>query len=441
MIFLAFFCFSGCAAKKTGRKVQDQIQKEEIADIKNFPQNLLVYAAINNPDVPLLSWQRQNEYAARFADIYFGPWQMKKTSVKKKDISIFFKRARGYKKNGDVWLQPEWDELLGNANLAAYPSLNKPAITVSMTNLRELPTDEIRTDRQEALTDYPFDYFQYSLLQPGMPLLVAHISADKKWCYVECPIASGWVARADIGFVDEEFMNSYRTSQLVAIIRDGLPLEHSGKNSVANIGALFPLKYGDKANYIIHVPVQGRNGLAGIAEAKILFKDGIVQPMPITPDNVARLGNNFMGQKYGWGGTLGERDCSAMIRDLFTPFGIWLPRNSVAQARRGYVVSLADLNFKDKSGLIEKEGVPFLSLLGMKGHIGLYVGMWKGQPAMFHNAWGIRVVKNGDDNERFVIGKTVVTSISPGNELANLYLPKTFTDRLITLTTPGREAR
>ena len=33
----------------------------------------------------------------------------------------------------------------------------------------------------------------------------------------------------------------------------------------------------------------------------------------------------------------GDRDCSALTRELLTPFGIWLPRNSVAQARTGAV--------------------------------------------------------------------------------------------------------
>ena len=51
-------------------------------------------------------------------------------------------------------------------------------------------------------------------------------------------------------------------------------------------------------------------------------------PIAMTPANFARLGNQILGQHYGWGGMLGLRDCSAMTRDLMTPFGIWLPRGN-----------------------------------------------------------------------------------------------------------------
>ena len=45
-------------------------------------------------------------------------------------------------------------------------------------------------------------------------------------------------------------------------------------------------------------------------------------------------------QPYGYGGLYDNRDCSAMTRDLFAPFGLYLPRNSSEQARGGKVVPL-----------------------------------------------------------------------------------------------------
>ena len=67
----------------------------------------------------------------------------------------------------------------------------------------------------------------------------------------------------------------------------------------------------------------------------------------------------------------------------------------------------------------------------------LYVGKYNGRPAIFHNAWGVRTIEGGDNDARFVIGRAVVTSITPGNELKNLYRVTTFTDRLRTLSTPA----
>ena len=101
---------------------------------------------------------------------------------------------------------------------------------------------------------------------------------------------------------------------------------------------------------------------------------------------------------------------------------------------------LEGLSTAEKEKVILQQGVPFLSLLWMRGHIMLYVGEWKGRPAIFHNVWGVRVVNGDDDNDRFVIGRAVVTSITPGAELRNLYRKTTFADRLRSLTTlpPGK---
>ena len=49
----------------------------------------------------------------------------------------------------------------------------------------------------------------------------------------------------------------------------------------------------------------------------------------------------------------------------------------------------------------------------------------------------ILVVEDNDTDRRFVIGRAVVTSITPGAELKNLYRTTTFADRLRTLSTPA----
>lgn len=422
---------SGCARKKIPAAPGAQ-QAEILADLKNFPQNLEVYAKLSHPHERLLSQADQEYLASRFLDIYFGPWSMRKTTVKKSEVAIFFKKARGYKKDGSLWNQHEWDALAQNANLAHFPSIAQPAITLRETDLRELPTHEARSDKPEKINTYPFDYFQYSRLAPGMPLLIAHATNDGKWVYAECPIASGWVDAKDVGYIDDEFKSAYRNNKFVALIKNNV----SFKGQIANIGCVLPLQGKQPGGaFTVLAPAKNQNAKTAIATASIAADSAVEMPWQMTAENVAQVGNQFMGQKYGWGGTLGDRDCSATIRDLFTPFGIWLPRNSAAQARRGAVLSLEGLSPAAKKEKILALGMPFLSLLGLRGHIGLYVGEWKGEPALFHNVWGVRIVRDGNDDERFVIGKTVVSSLSPGKELQNLYLPLTFTDRIRTLTT------
>ena len=35
--------------------------------------------------------------------------------------------------------------------------------------------------------------FSLRFLPPGMPVLLVHATLDKRWYYVECPVAGGWV--------------------------------------------------------------------------------------------------------------------------------------------------------------------------------------------------------------------------------------------------------
>lgn len=439
LVALCLALSAACATKKVVKPVPEKI--EGLADLRDFPQNLQEYAK-QYPAKPLLGRESQEEQTAAFASIYFGPWSMTRTTARKKDVTPFFRKARGYKDGAVRWRQEEWDAMLANANLSNFPTRATPGITLRKTDLRELPTHTPRfSEPTPDIKTNPFDYFQYSVLWPGMPLLIAHTTLDGRWHYIECPIATGWVDANDIAIADQAFQSEYKTGKYAALIKEDVVLPgtgFAGKDSKTGIGTVLPLALaGTKGNINALVPVANSKGYAEAAEIPLTTQDATVMPMPITPGNVAQVGNNMMGQPYGWGGTTGTRDCSAMMRDLFTPFGIWLPRNSAVQAKRGQAISLKGMTAQEKARTIMADGIPFLSLLGLPGHIGLYVGAWHGQPAMFHNAWGLRIIKDGNDNERYVIGKAVVTSIEPGKELENLYRTVTFVDRLRSLTRLG----
>lgn len=439
-LFLVFLMLGACA-KKPPQPAAPAPSALTIADVREFPQDLEVYAREVGAGKRLISDAGQSALYSSFLNIYFGPWTMSRTSIPRRDVASVSKSARGYKYGGKPWSPAEWQAILSNMRISSFPSTSHAAITVRQTDLREVPTHEARFTKPTPKPELdPFDYLQYSSLAPGTPLLIAHTSQDGKWHYVECPIAGGWVDAADIALVDSAFKSLWRTGSHAALIRDNVTLPGAGpngKDAMAGIGTILPLVSHSRSGLQALIPVKEKNGYAGSAEITLASADAAIMPYPLTPANVARVGNAMMGQAYGWGGMLGLRDCSAMIRDLFAPFGLWLPRNSAAQAKRGNVIRLDGMSSADKAATILRDGKPFLSLVGMPGHITLYVGPWKNRPAIFHNAWGLRIVKDGSDDERFVIGKAVVTSITPGMELENLYRPKTFVDRIRTLTRLG----
>lgn len=441
VVLLLFCVLCACAKKAPVQQPRVQATGETLADLRDFPQNLTVFAKAAGGNKLLLGNDVQAAKYQRFISIYFGPWHMRKNSINRREMAEpFVRRARGYKNNSVPWNQEEWDAMRTRANPGAFPSRAAPAITLRATDLREMPTHEPRFSKPTPDPNAdPFDYNQYSLLPPGTPIFITHTTLDGTWHYVECPIAGGWVDATDVALADEEFRRLWQQSgNYAAFVKDGVNLPGvgiKGSDGKGGIGTVLPLVAGRNGKLTVLVPIRGKNGHADSAEITLAAGMAVQMPMPMTAANVAAVGNEMMGQHYGWGGMLGLRDCSAMLRDLFTPFGIWLARNSGAQAKSGNVVSLSGMSQAEKERTILQKGLPFLSLVGMRGHITLYVGEWRKRPAIFHNAWGVRVIRDDNDDERFVIGKAVVTSIAPGMELENLYRPVTFVDRIRTLTT------
>ena len=177
-----------------------------IRDMRTFPQDLTVFARQAGADTPLLDSQAQAEQDARFNRIFFGPWDMHKTSIRKREVEIYFRKARGYK-YGDVrWTQDEWDAMRANARLKGFPNAAMHGITVRNADLREMPshTPRFSEPTPDPRTN-PFDYFQYSLLPVGTPVFIAHTSRDGHWYYVGTPVAAGWVDASDVGLVDDAF--------------------------------------------------------------------------------------------------------------------------------------------------------------------------------------------------------------------------------------------
>ncbi len=121
--------------------------------------------------------------------------------------------------------------------------------------------------------------------------------------------------------------------------------------------------------------------------------------------------DTMLGQKYGWGGLLGNRDCSAFTRDSFANFGILLPRNSYAQSRyANNYVDLSSMKAKEKEDYILKNATPFGTLIYLKGHIMLYLGERNHQAIVAHSIWSVQTQKHFKTLSH-KIGGVVITSL------------------------------
>jgi hypothetical protein len=169
-------------------------------------------------------------------------------------------------------------------------------------------------------------------------------------------------------------------------------------------------------------------------EAVTLSKE-LVSRKPILMDkeNVKKIANELLNETYGWGGKDFQRDCSSTLRDFYTPFGIFLPRNSKAQADAGEYVSLEAMDVNQKEEFILKNGIPFFTLVYLKGHIMLYVGEYNNQPIMMHNSWGIKAIVNNQPS-RLMIGKTAFTTLKPAIQLSEVDGNATLANRVLGIS-------
>jgi cell wall-associated NlpC family hydrolase len=168
----------------------------------------------------------------------------------------------------------------------------------------------------------------------------------------------------------------------------------------------------------VRVASAGEEGKAEIRTSRIPRAAAAPFPVAFNKKNLALIGDQLLGQPYGWGEQYDLRDCSALLRDFLMPFGIWLPRASSEQiASVPRRLPLAAVAPPEKEKLIMSRALPFLTLLYKPGHIMLYAGEDRERrPLAFHGSWSIRV-KEGEGARKQIIGISAITSLAPGKEL------------------------
>ncbi len=435
LVLALLFLFSGCAPKAAPVQPPREKAQGEIEDLRVIPQRTMFFAEKNSPDRPLLSKEQAAYRLDEFLVALFRPWTMEKPEYGLKSAMEPFaqhKKSPGYDEHNRPHA-PSWAAALEReADLRTFPRISRRAIAVANTNLRAMPTSGARySDPSLPGEGYPFDYLQHSSVPLGTPLFVSHATRDGTWLLVESPFTFGWIPASDAGLVDEAFIRSYQSGRYAAIVRDNVPF---ARGQALDIGCVLPLSGQSGGGLTVLYPEPGPGGLAVARTATLAADTAAPMPLAATPRHIATVADRMMGQTYGWGGIDDKRDCSSMVRDLFTPFGIYLPRNSSAQAKAGPTMSLEGLTPSQKEEAILSRGVPFGTLVWMRGHIMLYVGEFSGRPAVYHNVWGLRTLEDDGREGRLVLGRAVITTLRAGEEVPRVKPERLLINRVLALT-------
>lgn len=416
LILVLFLC-SGCS-----------MILPERGSIWHLPQDPLVYLPSRTEAYrPRLSDSARERKFAEFQKIHFSPW-FQEESVKDKEDVVFAFQYYGGKLVQSSWKKGYAEYLLRKLErrvcLDEYPNAGWHGITVDYADLKGLPVEDRKLRKVKVA--YGEDRIQVSALHPNTPVFVSHVSRDRKWLLVETNFAYGWILSSKVAKVNRKFIEEWLRGDYIALIRDGVPVCWGGTCYFrAYVGSLFPCLQSEGETFTLGVATRGWRGMAVMRKGTISKNDGVL--MPLTPNqwNVAVLAGSLIGVSYGWGGRNGTRDCSSLLRDLFVPFGVWLPRHSADQARDGGLyVDISGLEVAEKERVIVRDGEPFFTLLWRRGHIMLYVGSHGGEPVVLH-AMGDLVLEDQEGRVmRRMSGHTAITRLQLGKDLNNAKVKK-----------------
>jgi len=398
---------------------------KEVKDVTDLSQDHLAYLKDASKEKIILPKEIQDGMNNTYNKNFFSVWHTSKPahSSQEKLSLIFsnFSASPGYGENKRRH-SPSWvKRLQQNASLENYPNAMQYAITTRHTNLRAMPTNSPHFYKPGGdSSGWPFDNLQISSVPANTPVLVCHFSTDKSWALVETSFAFGWIPVEDFARVDGNFIKTWESGRYAVVIKDRIPVFDTDGYFIlrTSIGQVFPLIKESTDNMEIFIAGANEQNNAIIKKGVVSRQVIVPKPLPFTYINAVNIANEFIDEPYGWGGLYGNRDCSAMTRDFFAPFGIWLPRHSEDQAKQlGQYIDLQDLDPEQKEKIILEQGVPYLSLLWRKGHIMLYIGNENGRALIFHNIWGLRTTDCDGKEGRKIIGKAVITTLHPGKEL------------------------
>ncbi|MDA7848210.1 SH3 domain-containing protein [Sulfurospirillum sp.] len=357
-----------------------------------------------------------------FLSRYFMPWKIEKIKIRKEKASwanfVFKKSDVYYSENTNLWDIKEINEVIKTTNFSKYNSKLQYALTIKNAQVRNLPTKKpFYKNPNTAGEGFPFDYLQNSRIHVNTPVLVSHYTHDGSWAFVQNPFSSGWVPIEALVILNAKQRTAFKNTKKIVITKDNLPIYSSKQQYLLHVklGSLFPYINEDNNYFYSYMYTRFGDKL----KVRIPKQTASIMPLAYTKKNILHISSELLGEKYGWGGYLRNRDCSAFTKDFFTPFGLWLPRNSFGQKQSGEYHSFEGLNNEEKEKMILSKGIAFMSLIYLQGHIMLYAGEFEGKAMVMHNVWGIKTHEKGKDG-RAIIGKAIISDLYLGKNQNNV---------------------
>lgn len=295
------------------------------------------------------------------------------------------------------------DALFGQLALDAIPAQQKTryGLLVRRAALRTFPTT-LRVFSERGDTD--IDRFQETAEAPGTPVVIAHTSRDGAWRFVLTPRYAAWVAAADVAEGTAAQVFAYVDHTPYRIITGAV--ERTVFTREQHAVSRLPLDMGTRVPVLTDVaPTQPVNGqtpyTAHVLQLPLRASDGTLQftpallqkntdtadaYLPLTAANIIGQAFKLLGERYGWGGADGGRDCSSFVADVYASMGVGMPRNT---SRQAVSPAFAHTQFTAASTPAERlravHALQVGDLVYIPGHVLLVLGQVDGQPYVIHD--------------------------------------------------------
>lgn len=298
-----------------------------------------------------------------------------------------------YDKEGNQYKTSFYDELLERMlmNVTTDSLTLRYAVVITNSFLRTFPTMAGSYRFQEF---NELDRFSITLLKLGEPVLVYCQDGSGMWSFVRNNQVFGWMLTEDLAWEKDLFRwKQYccdREQVLVADSRRELEyIDFAGcaQKQLLLMGTRLPLYDANLHNFVIGLPAKNKKGNLVMLQLMVQRDGGYIPgPMPLSAQNIISLGKKMLGEPYGWGGAGYYRDCTSLIADIFSVFGLNLPRNSRQQLQM-YGLECCKGTREEKYQYISK--LPAGSILYFPGHAMLYLGRQGNQLPILHSVYAI----------------------------------------------------
>ena len=309
-------------------------------------------------------------------------------------------------------LEPSyWSELQDKTNLSGIRAAQQIrfGVVTRRSDIRSFPTGDVVTDDAK---DVCYDILQESAILYNEPVVVLHETRNGLWYYIVMSQYRGWVPSKDVALFQTraQWEQARAHKDFLVVTGNKIQLEPdpyapalSGLELSMGVAvdlarpAEYPASIGDRVpmnNYVVKLPTRQEDGMVKYEYAMIPVNRDVSRGyLPYTRANVMTQAFKMLGDRYGWGGMLNSRDCSAFTFEIYRCFGFQLPRNSGAQA-------LIPCKTYDFDGKATKERQKILdqlkpgSILNQPGHITLYLGKVNGRYYVIDDTGGFAPVGN-----------------------------------------------